>query len=204
MAILLDSGRRRLSRALACLGDPEEATPTLPTRTVPRPWEDPEGAGVSLALGLQSPPGPESPAPPPPRQHSLSEEPEIRAGLTQRPCSLPGPDTSPSTSCLRASAMPRTSSGGLGLPGRDPHPAHATLYSELGKPVSRPGLRLFHRRNWAHLSYSTLLQRDPLQGWGGETCRAGGQAKARLSEELDSERQLCLTLLRRVLPGSCP
>ena len=95
-----------------------------------------------------------------------------------------------------------------GAPGQRHHPTPPQHYtSELGKLVSRPGLRTHFTGEKTGLISVTapLPQRDPLQVWGGETCRVGGQAMARLSEgEVRLRKTDVSDFVRWVLPGLLP
>lgn len=170
-------------------------------RTVPRPREDPRGAGgCESGPGAPVASGPESPAPPSPTSTPFPRSP--RSGpstLMQRPCSpIRTRPTSPSTSCLRASAMPRTSSGGPGLPGRDTTPPHHNTAPpnwaswSAGRacgPISQG--RKLGSSQLQHPSRSETPYKS------GEGRPAGLVARPRpefQKVKFDSVRQMCLTL----------
>uniref|UniRef100_A0A4W2BL01 Tyrosine 3-monooxygenase n=1 Tax=Bos indicus x Bos taurus TaxID=30522 RepID=A0A4W2BL01_BOBOX len=119
--------------------------------------------------------------------HSLSEEPEIRAFDPDAAAVQPYQDQTyqPVYFVSESFSDAKDKLRWAGAPGQRHHPTppqHCT--SELGKLVSRPGLRTHFTGEKTGLISVTapLPQRDPLQVWGGETCRVGGQAKARVSE----------------------
>lgn len=174
-------------RGAGLLGDGRSGPHPFPRALSPGLGRTPEGgAGMSPALGLQAPRVLRA-RPPASRQHSLSEEPEIRAFDPDTAAVQPYQDQTyqPVYFVSESFSDAKDKLRWAGAPRQRPHhrpPQHCA--SELGKPVSRPGLRTHFTGEKAGLISVTapLPQRDPLQGWGGQTCRAGGQAKARLSE----------------------